>query len=105
MSVFSKMKIGDVLSNVNEYGCDDAGFGEEFPGIFEVIARQRWEGNVRKMGKLLLFVDAGQATLRLTGAEEGVVAFYKKDSFGEALNALEADLQAGDVSWRKDKWA
>lgn len=105
MSVLDKILVDSKQSGAAEFACEPDGFGDDFPGLFEIIARQRWKGNPRKTGKLLLFTDYGKATLLLTDAHEGQCAFYKKDGFAEALEGLERALQEGIAPWRKDRRA
>jgi len=90
-------------SNGSEFACEGGGFDDSYPGLFEIIARQRYKGNLRKTGKLLIFVDNGKASLCVTDVAGGQIAFYKSDSVGEALEGLERALQSGKVDWRPDR--
>lgn len=103
MSVIDKVPQKEVRADAAEFACDDDGFGDQYPGIFEILARQRYQGNPRKTGKLLFFVDYGKASLCITDVCTGQVAFYKAGSFGEALEGLERALQGGTVDWRPDR--
>ena len=103
MSVIAKIPKRSFAKPTSEFPFEDEEFGSTWPGIFEVIARQRWEGNPRKTGKLLLFVDCEKASLMLSDVSAGMVAFYKSESFSEALSGLEGALQRGTVDWRPDR--
>lgn len=103
MSVLDKVPKKSVAQSTAEFAVEDDGFGEQYPGLFEILSRQRYEGKIRKTGKLLLFTDCGKASLCITDKQEGLVAFYKSGGFLEALEGLERALQAGTVDWRPDK--
>lgn len=105
MSVLGKVPKPETLDSSREYAVDDDGFGEQYPGLFEIIARVRWEGKRRKTGKILFFVDQGKASLCLSDVHTGQVAFYKSNGFLEALEGLERALQEGTVDWRRDRRA
>lgn len=103
MSVLSKVPTPEGPDPKREFAIEDDGFGEQYPGLFEIIARIRWEGKKRKTGKILLFVDQGKASLCLSDVATGQVAFYKSNGFLEALEGIERALQEGTVDWRTDR--
>ena len=103
MSVLDHVPKKGTVTTGAEFACEAGGFDDEYPGLFEIIARQRYQGNLRETGKLLIFVDCGKACLCLTDRNGGQIAFYKADSIGEALTGLEGQLHAGKVDWRPDK--
>lgn len=103
MSVLDHVPAKGESSNGAEYACDGGGFDDDYPGLYEIIARQRYKGNLRKTGKLLIFVDCGKASLCVTDVAGGQIAFYKSNSIGEALTGLEQALQSGKVDWRPDR--
>lgn len=78
-------------------------FGEEYPGVFEMLARRTYEGHSRRPGRLIMYAEADRATLVLCDVDAGKVTFYASSTFGEALEGLERALQAGTCDWRKDK--
>lgn len=91
--------------NLGEFLCEDGEFGEQYPGIWEVLARQMYEGNPIKVGRLILYCEPGRVYLCLCDKESGQVAFCSGSSVDEALVSLEGQLQAGTADWRKDKRA
>lgn len=105
MGVIDKIRTSCAKSGNVDLGCDPGSFGDLYPGIFEIIATQRFKGKERKMGRLSISVNCGKAVVCLNSKEAGKCAFYKADSIGEALEGLERHLQAGDADWRDDKWA
>ena len=105
MSVLDKMDTGGSGGPTGDLGCGSDGFGDDYPGIFEILATSRRKGKVRETGRLSLSVDCGKACLCLTSKEAGVCAFYRAEGFSEALEGLERQLQAGTADWRKDRWA
>lgn len=82
--------------------CDDP-FGEEYPGIFEVLCRVKYLGKDRRAGRLILYAELGRATLVLCDVDAGEVTFFAAETFGEALEGLERALQQGSCDWRQDK--
>jgi hypothetical protein len=105
MSAIDKIQFGSVPPDGGDLGCSADGFGDQYPGIFEIIATCVRKGKSRKTGKLTLTVDSGKACLCLVSKEAGCLTFYKADGFGEALEGLERQVSSGEADWRKDKWA
>jgi len=105
MSVIDKIRTSCSRSGDQDLACDGGSFGDNYPGIFEILATQRRKGKERKTGRLSISVDCGQACVCLNSKEAGKCAFYKAESVGAALEGLERHLQAGDADWRVDKWA
>lgn len=89
----------------SEYINEDEAFQEEFPGIFEFLARVRYHGNDRLPGRLIVYYEPGKASLCLSDKQSGSVAFHAGEGVQEALEGLERRLQGGTVDWRKDKKA
>lgn len=81
----------------------DDPFGDDYPGIFEMLVRVAYKGKPRQSGRLVLYAEPNRATLCLVDVDAGMVTFYTSDTFGEALAGLERALQAGSCDWRKDK--
>lgn len=103
MSVLDKIRKTDVEVNASGFLIDDDSFQEDHPGIFEMITRHSYEGKHRKVGRLIMYAEPRRAVLVLCDVESGLVAFYAKETFGEAFEGLEQALQAGTLDWRKDK--
>lgn len=103
MSVIAKIPSGDDSRGDGEYGVQEDTFQDEYPGIFEMIARIQYLGKARKPARLLIFLDDDKASLCLTDKATGKMCFYKSNTFAEALCGLERALQAGTVDWRKDR--
>lgn len=88
-----------------EFLAPDEGLQLEFPGLYEFLARFKVGGKDRKPGKLIVYFEPGRINLCLSDAHTGQVAFHVGDSLQEALEAVEARLQAGKMDWRKSrKW-
>lgn len=103
MSVVAKIASGVKRDDTAEFAIGECGFGEEYPGIWEFVARQVYKGNPRATGKVVLFVDGGKATLCLIDRGTGQVSFYTAESVAECLVGAEKALQAGTLDWRMDK--
>lgn len=86
-----------------EYLIEDGDFQQQYPGIFEFLARVKYNGRDRKPGRLILYYEPEKAFLCLSDKESGSVAFHAADGLNEALEGLEVRLQAGGVDWRADK--
>lgn len=100
--------LNDVAKNVKtdvggDFLHEDENFGTEFPGIFEVLARNRFEGEDRKVGRLILYFEKGHAALCLSDKHTGQVAFIVSECIQSCLELLERKLQDGSVDWRKSK--
>ena len=81
----------------------DDSFGEDHPGIFEMLVRVAYQGKPRQPGRLVMYAEPNRATLCLVDVDAGMVTFYTAETFGDALEGLERALQAGSCDWRKDK--
>lgn len=103
MSVLDRVPRGTQSNDSDEHAFSECDFATEFPGLWEFIARQRYEGNPRATGRLLIYADNGKATLCLMDRWTGQVAFYASDNVSAALVGVERGLQAGTLDWRKDK--
>lgn len=103
MSVLDNIRKTDVEVNASGFLIDDDSFQDDHPGIFEMIARHAHNGKHRKVGRLIMYAEPRRATLVLCDVDSGLVAFYARETFGEAFEGLEAALQAGTLDWRRDK--
>lgn len=83
----------------------DDPFADDYPGLFEFLARGKYKGKARKPGRLIMYAEPSRATLVVCDADSGQVAFYTSDTFAEALAGVEKALQAGSLDWRPDKKA
>lgn len=105
MSVVAKIKAGVKSDESAEFALEECGFGEEYPGIWEFVARQSYQGNPRATGKVVIFAEGGKATLCLIDRNTGQVAFFTAEKLSEAVLGCEKALQEGSLDWRVDKKA
>lgn len=103
MSVLDQIKEPPSRGPEAEFAFDDEEFSQRWPGIFEILARQYYQGKERAVGRLILYSEPEKATLVLCDRETGQVAFYAASTFVAALEGLEKALQNGGADWRKDK--
>ncbi len=103
MSILDNKKESRKNVGLGDFLIDEDQFGEQYPGIFEMLSRCKWKGKSRKGGRLIMYAEPNRATLVLCDAEAGEVTFYASDTFSEALVGLEGALQAGSCDWRQDK--
>lgn len=105
MSVVAKIRAGVKQDESAEFSVEECGFTEEFPGMWEFVARQSYQGSPRATGKIVIFTDGGKATLCLIDRNTAQVAFFTAERLSEALVGCEKGLQAGTLDWRADKKA
>jgi hypothetical protein len=105
MSVVAKIGVGVKVDESAEFALDECGFGEEYPGLWEFVARQRYQGNARATGKLVFFAEGGKATLCLIDRCTAQVAFFTAETLSDVLVGAEKALQVGSLDWRADKKA
>lgn len=86
-----------------EFLAPDEVFSLEFPGLYEFLARFRFEGQYRKPGKLIVYYEPGRAALCLSDPHTKQVGFHLGESIQECLEGVEKRLQAGKVDWRKSR--
>ena len=105
MSVLDKIKASQQEPVRGDFLLADDPWAEEYPGLFEMLARGKYQGKPRKVGRLILYAEPSRATLVLCDVDSGQVAFYAANTFAEALTGLESALQGGSCDWRPDKRA
>lgn len=106
MSIISDAVKGVKRAEGQEYETEDPDFSNEFPSIYEWLARVVLEGKPREGASLTLkFRDAG-VSLCLSGATEKVVGWHQGKTVQEALEGLEQRLAASKMDWRprKEGW-
>lgn len=105
MSILTGIESSVKPDDQKEFCAPDEGFQEQFPGLYEFLARVKFQGKDRKVGKLFLYYDAGKAAVCLSDAHTGQVAFHLDVGLMEALEGVERRLQASKMDWRKSrKW-
>lgn len=105
MSVVAKIGVSVKRDESAEFAIEECGFTEEYPGLWEFIARQLYQGTPRATGKLVVFSEGGKATLCLIDRCTAQVAFFTSETLGDALTGAEKALQDGSLDWRLDKKA
>lgn len=103
MSVIATIGSGFKPDPSGEYSVEPCPFAEEYPGLFEVIARHRFEGKDRQVGRLIIYTEPGKGCVCLCDKDSGQVAFHVADSVADALAGVERRLQEGALDWRDDK--
>ena len=103
MAVLDKIRKTEQEVNTSGYLVQECSWSEQYPGIYEMIARRTHQGKHRKVGRLILYAEPNRATLVLCDVDSGLVTFYAKETFVEAFAGLERALQDGTCDWRKDK--
>jgi len=74
-----------------------------FPAIWEFLSVTEVDGRKREPSSLILFVEAGWPKVCLSDRDRQMTCFETGGTFLEALEALETNLEAGMVDWRKKK--
>lgn len=105
MSILDKLQASRKEPVRGDFLLADDPWEELYPGLFELLARGKYQGKSRKVGRLIMYAEPSRATLVLCDVDSGLVAFYASDTFAEALEGLEKGLQAGSLDWRPDKRA
>lgn len=103
MSILDRQKISRKPIADGEFLLEEDEWAQEYPGLFEMLTRVRYQGKDREPGRLIIFAGPGKATLVLCDKQTSQVAFYTGDGIAEALSGLERALGAGSVDWRKDR--
>ena len=105
MSVVGKIGEGVKRDDTAEFALEECDFTTEYPGIWEFIARQLYQGSPRATGKMVFFVEGGKATLCFIDRKSAQVSFFTAETLSDALVGAEKALQAGSLDWRLDKKA
>lgn len=78
----------------------------EYPGVHEYLTAAKYpDGSSREVSTLLIFVADGQWKAMLRDKDNGRCLWATGKSFEEALEVLEALLQAVEAPWRLDRSA
>lgn len=105
MSILDKVPERVKGNDESEFCLGECSFQGDYPGIWEFLARQRYKGENRQTGKLVLFTEPGKATVCLIDRQTGQVSFFTSEALDEAFLGCEKALQSGNLDWRKDKRA
>lgn len=105
MSVVAKIGEGVKRDDTVEFAIEECDFATEYPGMWEFIARQLYQGSPRATGKMVFFVEGGKATLCFIDRKSAQVAFFTAETLGACLVGAEKALQSGSLDWRQDKKA
>lgn len=105
MSILDKIPERDKEESNVDFALGDCAFKEEYPNLWEFIARQRYKGDPRATGKFVVFTDGCKASVCLIDRCSNQVAFFTADSLDEALRGVDGALGSGGLDWRKDKKA
>lgn len=103
MSIVSDIVGSCKPDDQREFSAPDGVLQEQYPGIYEFLARIKFEGHDRKPGKMIVYYDAGKAAVCLSDAHTGQVAFHLDVGVNEAMEGVERRLQAGSMDWRKSR--
>lgn len=103
MSILDSISSGGQPEELGEYGLAECEFASQYPGIFEFLARQMYQGQERQLARLLVYAEHGKATLCLLERHSAQIGFHVAESLSEALEGLEKRLQQGTMDWRPDK--
>lgn len=105
MSILDKLPKPDKSSASAEMCLEQCDWASEFPGLWEFLVRQMYEGNPRATGKIVVFTEQEKATVCLIDRATAQVSFFTGGTVDEALRGSDAALLAGTLDWRKDKKA
>lgn len=105
MSILDKIPERSKAATEVEFALPECGFSAEYPGLYEFIARQTYQGNPRQTGKVVIFADAGKASLCLIDRFSAQVSFFTANSLDEAMRGADKGLAEGGLDWRQDKKA
>lgn len=75
-----------------------------WPTVVEFLCRTQWEdGTARAPGSVTLFLEAGGAKVCVSDKDADRIAFVTGRTWGEALDAAEAGLEADSLDWRASR--
>lgn len=90
------------VAGAGQYAARDAVMEELFPALAEYLtATVIGESIQRRTATLLLFAEDGVFKVALNDRQEAMSAWASGDTVQEAIEALEASLEAGEASWRR----
>jgi hypothetical protein len=102
-SVFENLPEVSGNGSSREFAFRSDGFGDEFPGINELLSRERLQGKPVRTCTLQIFAQDGRAVVCLSDRHRARKAFKSGESVSEALSSFEAALWDKTVEWRSDK--
>jgi len=102
MSRFIKPGAERKVSGAGEFAARDPVMEEMFPALAEYLtAVAIGEDRQRKTATLLLFAEDGVFKICLNDRQEALSAWASGPTVQEAIEALEASLEAGEAAWRR----
>jgi len=102
-SVFEKLQEVSGNGSSAEFAFGSGGFGDEYPGLNELVSRQLLQGKPVKTCTLQIFAQDGRAVVCVQDRHRSRKGFKSGESVSEALTAFEKALWAETVEWRSDK--
>jgi len=106
VSRFIRPGVERKVAGVGQFAARDATMEEYFPALCEYLtATVVGETSQRRTATLLLFAEDGLFKVALNDRQEAMSAWASGQTVQEALEALEASLQAGEASWRRSAGA
>lgn len=103
MSIIRDAGVGVKRAEGQEFEAEDPDFQQEFPGVYEWLARVMLDGKTRDGASLTIKYRAGGVSLCLSADTEKLVGWHQGKTVHDALEGLEKRLQASKMDWREKK--
>lgn len=102
-SVFENLQEVTGNGHSREFAFAPDGFGDEFPGLNELLSRQLLQGKPVRTCTLQIFAQDCRACCCVQDRHRARKGFKSGESVTEALTAFEKALWSQTVEWRSDK--
>lgn len=84
-----------------EYEAPDEEFQNEYPALYEWMARVVLKGEMRAVATLTIKFRDGGVNLCLSAPSEGVVGWHQAETVDMALRGIQNRLEASKMDWRE----
>lgn len=98
---FVRRELGVPSLSIESGGMPDAVWMERLPALWEYLTAEEFEdGSAREVATILAFFEEGQWKVCLNDRAREASAWKSGRTLFSAMEALDADLQAGTQEWR-----
>lgn len=102
-SVFENLQEVSGNGQHAEFAFEPGDFGDQYPGIWELLSRQVFKGKPCKTCTVQIFAQDSLATICVQDRHRLRKGFKSAEGVTEAFQVLEIALWKEDVQWRSDK--
>jgi len=86
-------------------GWDCPAFAKQYPNLFELMSRIRFDGQERSVTRLTFFVKEGELRCCLNSPDEGYYQYVHGVDFEDPWGFIENHLRSTASNWERSKYS